>query len=173
MWAEELVYSYETQLAGEFVHVRSNLMEVMRGSYTNFLRYRENAFDATTLSRLFRFATADEFRPCFEEYIQVTDFRPELIQNYHYADLFHWEQRQGTWLAGHLRGMRTHHLTCMLYNCRRIIEAMLARPIDERNNATVMYALIRNMWPEILNAPISSGERFIDVPELLPNAEPT
>jgi SAM-dependent methyltransferase len=82
------------------------------------------------------------------------------MKGFHYTDLFYWEHRLGTWVSGTLRAARADHLTYILYNCRTLIETLIARPLEERNTADVPLALIREMWPELLSVPIFSGSKF-------------
>jgi hypothetical protein len=159
-----LVEAYCERLGGRYVHIRSNVLEVVRGYYTKNPANRDNVFDAYKLARLFRGRVAQEFTPYFEEFVEVTAFTPDALKGYHYTDLFYWEHRMGTWLAGVLRGARADHLTYILYNCRTVIEALIARPLEERVAAAAMFALIREMWPEVLSVPIFSGSQFREIP---------
>lgn len=162
----DLVHAYCVHLGGSYIHVRSNVLEVTRGFYTKNPLNRKHEFDAYKLARLFRNATANEFTQYFEEFIEVTSFRPTSMQNYHYTDLFYWEHRLGSWLAGLLRATRADHHTFILYNCRRVIETMIARPLEERISADVMFGLMREMWPDVLSVPIFSGSKFLSAPGL-------
>jgi hypothetical protein len=159
-----LVYAYCSELCGRYIHVRSNVMEVARGFYTKNRVNRQPQFDAYKLSRLFRNATADEFTPYFQEFIDVTGFTPAALMGYHYTDLFYWEHRLGAWLSGLLRAARLDHFTFTLYNCRAVLETLIARPLDERIAADAMFALIREMWPELLTVPIFSGAKYLTIP---------
>jgi hypothetical protein len=94
-----------------------------------------------------------------------------MMQGYHYTDLFYWEHRLGTWLSGLLRGARADHQTFSLYNCRTVLETLIARPLDERNAANVMFALIRELWPELLSVPIFSGAKYLSVPTVAADIE--
>ena len=159
---EELVYAYCEHLAGRYVHVRSNILEVARGFYTKMTPLNQKyKFDAHKLARLFRTKAAVELESYFDEFIEVTGFRKGAMKGFHYTDMFYWEHRLGTWLSGLLRAARADHHTLILYNCRRIIETLIARPLEERNTANVMFALMHEMWPEVLSVPIFSGSKFL------------
>jgi hypothetical protein len=161
----EFVSACCTHFGGRYIHIRSNVLEIARGFYSRNPVNRKEDFDAYKLSRLFRNATAVEFTAYFEEFIETTGFTREAFFGYHYTDLFYWEHRMGAWLSGSLLGARFDHLTFILYNCRSILELLLARPLEDRNSAAVMFALIRDMWPELLSLPIFSGAKYLaDLP---------
>ena len=86
------------------------------------------------------------------------------IRDSHYSDLFYWEHRMGAWHAGMVRGLKLSHRTHTLYNCRAILTAMMARPLPDRARAQVVWALMDELWPEVLQAPIYSGSTYLDRP---------
>ncbi|HEX8105598.1 MAG TPA: hypothetical protein VF533_23480 [Solirubrobacteraceae bacterium] len=146
------------------LHIRSNVLETMRGFYLKNRVNHPDRFTAHKLSRLFRQGTAAEFEPYFEEMLAVTEFTPERKLDIHYTDLFYWEHRLGGFHGGMVRGMKVSHNTYVLYNCRNLLKLLMARPLPERAAGTVVYRLIEHLWPEVLEEAVYSGARFVDNP---------
>lgn len=152
-------------LSGQFVqtdlHVRSNILEVIRGFYTRNAANVAPQFDAAKLARLFRPRLADAFIPHFRRFMTETDFTESALQGFHFSDMLYWEHLVPGWVGALLRGNRMTVDTHILYNCRLILEMMLSRPVEDRNKAVVIQGLIGKMWPEVLDAPIFSASQFV------------
>ena len=146
------------------LHVRSNVLETVRGFYLKNSVNHRKTFDPYTLSRLFRMTVAHEFEPHFEEFGAVTGFGPDALKGLQFSDLFYWEHRMGAWHGGLVRGLKVVHRTHTLYNCRAVLTAMMARPLAERAAATVVWAMMDELWPDVLATRIYSGSKFIDPP---------
>lgn len=76
----------------------------------------------------------------------------------HVLDLFEWEQGHGNWLAmTQLEFDIAWKEIITPYNCREILETLLAVP--ERQRCAPKYRLfedlIRKLWPEVLSEPIN------------------
>lgn len=155
-----LAFRYLDEDPASQVHLRSNVLETVRGFYTKNPAIRPNVFDALKLSRLFRSSTAEVFAPQLEEFVAVTGFEREAMADLHYSDLFYWEHRLGRWHADVVRSQKVAHDTFVLWNSRRILSLLLARPLEDRFKGKAIHLLIDRLWPEVLDVPIFSGARF-------------
>jgi hypothetical protein len=77
---------------------------------------------------------------------------------YHILDLFHWEQRSGSWFASNtLEFDLTWQDIFIPLNCRQLLADMLA--VDEKFRRRPDYQLYRQLmvklWPEVLSEPIN------------------
>lgn len=145
------------------LHIRSNILETVRGFYTKNAVNQPTRFTGNKLGRLFRGPTGgDLFTSEFEEFMEVTDFTSETVRNYHYSDLFYWEHRMGVWLGSAVRSHRSRWETLSIYNNWLILEIMLGRPMAERNKALSVLAAAHRLWPESMEVPIYSGNQYLD-----------
>lgn len=148
---------------GTKLHVRSNTAEVARGFYLKNPANIPNVFNSRKLSRLFRNATVDQFHPHFDSFVAKTNFYPDRLFNLHYSDIFYWEHRLPGNYGAIYRSGRPYFETYMIYNCRLILEWMLSTSIENRRNAKVMFEIMKIAWPEVLEVPIFSGSKYIDI----------
>jgi hypothetical protein len=136
------------------LHVRSNVLETVRGFYLKNRSNIPDRFDPAKLSRLFRGITASEFVPQFEEFARITSFNSSTKLDYHFSDLYYWEHRLGAWHSGVVSRSKTSHETFIIYNCRKVLEAMLALPLAERVKAIQVWELMGSLWPEAIEIPV-------------------
>lgn len=161
-------YSYREHFPTGDLHVRSNVLEVVRGYFIKNPVNRKDKFDVAKLGRLFRQGTGRTFVPPYEEYVAVTGFTMEAKQDMHYTDLYHWEQRLGRWHSEVVRRSKISHNTFIIWNSRRVLKLMLARPPEDRWKARVILRLIDHLWRDVLQTPIFSGARIAALPADLP-----
>ncbi|HEX8104333.1 MAG TPA: hypothetical protein VF533_17085 [Solirubrobacteraceae bacterium] len=157
-------FNHVRNLPPDDIHVRSNVLEVVRGYYIKNPVLREDKYDVARLARIFRVSTAERFIGQLQEYVDVTGFGREAKQDMHFTDLYHWEQRLGRWHSELVRRLKVSHNTFIIWNSRRILGLMLARPDEDRWKARVVYQLIDRLWPETLETAIFSGSRFTAPP---------
>jgi asparagine synthase (glutamine-hydrolysing) len=170
--SSSIAYLFAAGLGEGYVHVRSNVLETMRGFYLkNSLNHRDR-FDAYKLARLFRQATADEFTPHFQAFVEKTSFKTEAFRGFHYTDMFYWEHRLGAWLGPMIRGQRAAQETYIIYNSRALLELMMSRPMEARLRADIVRSMIERLWPEALEVPVFSGARYTDWEPAAPASAP-
>jgi hypothetical protein len=138
------------------LHVRSNLLELVRAYHGRNHVNRRDEFTPLKLAGLMRTAIANELAPHFAEFCAVAEFTPERKLNVHYTDLFHWEHRMGAWHSLGVRAQKVLHRTHVIFNCRRFLALMLGRPLEERIAADNVWALVRALWPATLEVPVLS-----------------
>ena len=163
-----LAYWFAGCVGADHLHVRSNILETVRGYYLKNALNHKDAFDALKLARLFRQATAEEFTPYFQDFIDKAQFTHDACRGFHYSDMFYWEHRLGGWLGPMIRGQRAVFETYIIYNSRALLELMMSRPLEDRANASIVVALIERLWPEVLDVPVFSEAKYVDLPGRLP-----
>ncbi|HEX8104336.1 MAG TPA: asparagine synthase-related protein [Solirubrobacteraceae bacterium] len=167
-----LDFAWVEQFPRGHVHVRSNVLEAIRGFYLKHPSNKPDRFDPVKLSYVFRGPAGPEFVTEIEEFMALTRFSMDAKLDIHYTDLFYWEQRLGRWHGELVRRMKLSHPTYVIWNNRRVLTHMLARPLEDRSKARIVYALIDRLWPEVLDAPVFSGARYVERPADAPLAEP-
>jgi hypothetical protein len=71
-------------------------------------------------------------------------------------DMFYWEHRIGTWQVLQLLDFDVVHETILPFGARRLINMMLALPLEDRWPNVLMPRLIRMAWPELLDVPLNA-----------------
>lgn len=142
------------------VHIRSNLMEIVREYYLSNPANLRNAYTPRKISGLFRGATREEFSSVFDSFLRDVQFHKTAGKGYHYSDLFYWEHRMGVFVSNVAKRERPIHETVMLFNNRKILDAALSLPLEKRVSAELFYNLIASSWPETLDVPMSSGSKL-------------
>lgn len=84
--------------------------------------------------------------------------------NYNVLDIFHWEQRAGSWFTGNVLEFELAWKELFFpYNNRELLMTFLC--IDEKYRVAPDYKiytlLIEAMWPELLNYPINPPQKNI------------
>lgn len=145
-----VVLAYRQIFNQEHIHIRSNLAEIGRVFY----KPRKKPMDPQRMSELFMFGKGGPMaRPVFESFFERTDFGN--LRNYDPYDMFYWEQRMGCW---HSQVVLESDLVCdthVLFNSRRILNAMLSVPLQERMRASLFHELISRELPELGDVPIN------------------
>jgi hypothetical protein len=70
-------------------------------------------------------------------------------------DLFYWEHRLGCWQANSQVEWDLAQETFCPFNNRNILAALLSVPEEARLRSAVHFAVIRELWPELLEEPIN------------------
>jgi hypothetical protein len=117
--------------------LRSDLLAIVRGAH---LADPANLLDVVDPGRMARLLDPPAPEACMEEFCAVTGFGTEAEQDLHWTELLCWE-------LGRRSGPEP-------YNCRAVLELLLARPLVERVGGTLLYALIDRLWPDLLDIPI-------------------
>lgn len=158
-----LVSTYADAFAEDSLHIRSNILETIRGFWLKNPANRKETFDASTLHRVFRRSSPEEFIPVFAEFMERTQFDRAAFRGFHWADIFYWEHRMGAWLGPAICAERAAVDTYIIYNCRALLELMMSRPQEDRVSAQLVSVLIEELWPEVLDAPVFSGSKFVQL----------
>jgi asparagine synthase (glutamine-hydrolysing) len=74
----------------------------------------------------------------FEEYINHVQLFSERILGFDFYDLFYWEHRNDKWASLWYSEADLAHFTVVPFNQRSIIESMLAFPLKDRIDKTVL-----------------------------------
>lgn len=72
-------------------------------------------------------------------------------------DLLYWEQRMSSWQATSQAEYDLVHETFSPFNCRDLLQVMLAAPTESRNGSDcrLHVEIIRRLWPELLCEPFN------------------
>lgn len=138
------------------IHIRSTMYEVARAFYRSS-RERPESLDAEGMAKLYykHYSESDgDLVAAFQGYIDQSDFVTGL-HNYDPYDLFYLEQRMSCWHALVLLEADPSVDTYMLMSSRACLEAGLALSRSERVSASVFKGMIREWWPELLDAPVN------------------
>jgi hypothetical protein len=98
---------------------------------------------------------------------EIQDWRKNLYtrggERISIQNLIYWEQRLGTWGAQYPAEQEIAIEQISPFNCRMLIETLLAAPQQLRNRPEYLLhkQLIRAMWPETLSVPINPGKYSI------------
>ncbi|MBW2446868.1 MAG: hypothetical protein JRG83_13185 [Deltaproteobacteria bacterium] len=77
---------------------------------------------------------------------------------YTVRDLHYWESRMGRWAASSQNQYDISGETFTPFNCRALIELLLAAPEparDKPNGSQLSFALIERLWPELARYPVN------------------
>jgi hypothetical protein len=167
----EVAYLYWKRYSTEStLHLRSNLAEIGRAFYRK-LGMRRPLTSSTDMTKLFHGALSGEApaEAAFADFFEVTDFGS--IYDYDPYDMFYWEHRMGTWHALVLIESDPAFETHIVFNARRILQAMLSLPLEERLRASVFSQVIQTCWPALSKFPFNPedwlkryGEARVDIP---------
>ena len=141
-------YQYLKDLPTNRIHIRSNLIEIIR-SFWLFSGIKDNC-DAKELTKIVYPAFAEDVTciNLFAEYLIEQEFNK--IFNYHCQDLIYWEYRMGTWLnAGVLLQDDIIFDTYMLFNCRKLLEYGLSMPRYFKLQSTIVNEVVCRLWPQM------------------------
>lgn len=149
--------------------VTANLLEIGRSFYA---AARQSGFEPPTtaeaMTRLHyrslgggrreaeaygRDAYLAEATSAFQEFIDATGGpAPRLLDAF---DQFYWEHRMAAWHGAAMVERDYYAEAFIPFNSRRIFEALLGVPQDERDSSAVFYRLIAMVNPELLDLPIN------------------
>lgn len=153
----DLTWAYTCNFDKDSIHVRSNLMEIIRGYYLKNPANVRNAYTPKKISSLFRGGSRDEFIGVFDQFLRDVQFYKISGKNYHYSDIFYWEHRMGIFVSNVVRRERPIMDTVMLFNNHELISLGLSLSVDERKNADLLWKYMEEKSPRVLDIPFSSG----------------
>ncbi|MBD9480028.1 hypothetical protein [Pseudoxanthomonas sp. PXM02] len=147
-------YAYLRHFPPRALHLRSSLGEVGRCFYRDpnrcfpLQRARDLAKGWCGMPE-----NREHDEAAFAEWAERVGFwRVEGMNRF---DLFNWEHRMGAWLSGIAAESDIAMDTHVAYNCREILEALLAVPVQARHDGSVFLEVIRLNWPQLLDMPIN------------------
>jgi hypothetical protein len=89
----------------------------------------------------------EPFVEAFDEWMGATRFR--AVIGIDALDLFYWEHRMSCWHSNVVLESDFAFDTHVLFNCRWILERMLAVPVEDRCRASLFRQLVIDLWPEL------------------------
>ena len=107
--------------------------------------YKRNLFDRTSLRFMDR---------AFEEYIETTGFGRDFY-NHEEPDMFYWEHRNSAWASLANQDHDVLHDMTVIFNNRDVLKWLLSPPRPDRIADRLHHAIIRYLWPEVLQIPLS------------------
>lgn len=152
--SRKLAYAYLENLPIDSTHLRSHVYEITRGYYHPF-NYNISDFTGENLQYIAtagKNSTSDAVAG-FAEYKKDTDF--DNIMNYDPLDIFYWEYRSAVIMAAPLLEMDIGHDNFTMINSRDMLRTLLSVPLRSRRDGDVYYAVIKELWPELLDFPIN------------------
>ena len=107
--------------------------------------YKRNLFDRGMLRFMDR---------AFEEYIETTGFGRDFY-NYEQHDMFYWEHRNTAWASLSMQDQDVLHEPTVVYNNRDLLKWLVSPSRPDRIADRLHHAIIRYLWPEVLQIPLS------------------
>lgn len=155
---------------GNFVHARSNLLEIGRCFWRSHSTSKPARFDAEewTAAGLrksgYNLPKRDEARQTLisemKSFFDMAGYNLNGIENpellgYDAWDLVYWEHRMSTWHAQILLASDIAIDTATIFNSRAFLALLLALPVSDRANGTALHAFISEQAPELMDIPIN------------------
>ena len=146
------------------IHVRSNLAEIGRAFWrkhpgmpttldpANWVGVSMSKWTAHLPGREAAAALMGVEMPRF---FAAVGYDQPTIHGYDVWDLVYMEHRMATWHGQALLGSDPAFDTAILFNARRILDLMLAAPLAERKNATLLRRIIAKRAPELADIPVN------------------
>ena len=149
-----MAFLYSKAFGQDWLHIRSNLAEIGRAFYRAKTE-REPMRSGVDMARTWnpKLAGQQIVQNAFNEFHATIQF--DSICNYDPYDLFYWEHRMGCWHSHVVLESDLAFDTHVLFNCRRILKAMLSLSLQDRIAATLFHNLIRSELPELADIPIN------------------
>lgn len=151
----KLLMAYSGFFPKHCMHLRSNLIEIIRGNEHAPLNRIEKDTDIgeyfsslNGYSREYKyFKNVNEY---FERYYFENGF--EDVYDYPVSQLFFWEYRLGVWCSGAVLPETDLVVdTFQLFNCRKILDIGLRMPAYYRNRSILYDKVVDILWPDLLD----------------------
>lgn len=140
----------------ERLHIKSNVSEITRAYYYEYIQFLPRWPNAKYLARLYGYDYNSEFViKAFQDFIDKTQFLKHRLFNYNPYDMYYWEYRMGSWQSLGLMECDVAQDSFILFNNRHILKLMLSVPLEDRKKKTLHYQLINAMWPQALSVKIN------------------
>lgn len=136
------------------IHLRSNLIELIRDSYYNLFKYEDNPdILAQALAKWSMWqpgvAGYDEVVAYYRQLI--ADRADSTIYDYDIGTIFYMEYRMSQWQGAVAVETDPAFDTFMLFNHRNMLRAGMSIPKLYKDNSVLTTALISRMYPEVLH----------------------
>ncbi len=136
----------------EYLHIRSNLLEIVRGRKTYREDHLPDSAPETFMRYRFRRAAGpwreEDVLPLYRRFWEDSDF--EHLCGLKFTDILYWEERCGLWHGGSvLPESDLAFDTWCLYNCRDFLASQLAVPAEFQRTNYIVNAIVARAWPEI------------------------
>jgi hypothetical protein len=154
------------------LHIRSNLAEIGQTFYFK-LGLSPPLARPSDLTGIYRPSLLGNVLvdDAFVEFYEAARF--DAIYDYDPYDMFYWEHRMGTWHSHVLIESDPGFDTHVVFNCRRILTALLSLPFEARKNGSVFSRATALCWPELTEFSINPEDwmtRYGEAPEADPVA---
>lgn len=138
--------AYNSQLPADIVEFQSMAAEIGTGFY-------KNRFGRADLGRLTQLYTRGKFaenplvRTEIERFMDYADFNESKFGPIDFHDLFYWEHRLGRWGSRRIQEVDLAHTVVLPFNARKIVESLMAKPIEERYDKVDLVRFVDNSMP--------------------------
>ena len=146
------------------MEIKTHVSEIGRAFYCKKLgtsripdrltaRQMSNLYKRNLLSRdMLRFTDR-----AFDEFVRATGFG-QCFFNYEQADMFYWEHRMSAWGSLANQDHDVLHDMTSLFNNRGVLKWLLSPSLSDRIADRLHHEMIRVLWPETLEVPLSNLE---------------
>lgn len=145
--ARKIAAAFYGQLPRDFFQLQSTIAE----TGTGFYRHRDvTEISGRRLAHLWHGAEVAEvsgFVEAFDDFMDFSDFRKDLLHDLDYHDAFYWEHRNARWAANRYHEADLAHRVVLPFNQRGLIEAMLSIPLEQRVGKVLLHRLVERFPP--------------------------
>ena len=137
--------------------------EILRGFYRKSSRDPEKVFDVKTMTALYGTATKKSgssetysafVTAAFGEFSRDSQFDHEALKGFDGNDIFYWEHRMGMWAALTMDTIDVAMPCLVGINSRRLYEAALGLPMQERMSGNLILRYIESRSPALGSIPL-------------------
>lgn len=149
------IYNFLDKLPDGRVELRSNVAEVGRAFYRNYIMKPPERIDPRNFTKLYYRVNSNDVLEKFDQFFKLADFNSENMYNYDPYDLYYWEHRMGSWFSTWMTDKDLSHDNFIVYNNRELLKNMLSVDMKYRKGDYVFLKTIEELWPECLDLPIN------------------
>ena len=143
------------------MEVKTHVSEIGRAFYSKKLgvdrlparltpRHMSNLYKRNVLDR----ASLRFMDRAFAEFVETTGFGRDFY-NYEQHDMFYWEHRMSAWGSLANQDHDVLHDMTVIFNNRDVLKWLLSPPRTDRIADRLHHEIIRYLWPETLQIPLS------------------
>ena len=149
-----VLQDYKDKLPQKAIHIRSNLIEIIRHSYFNY----PDDIDDSLSSHMTRWSMYSDcnnyiktkINKIYEDFIKEQEYNS--LYNYNIGDIFYMEYRMNQWMGGAVLIENDIVFdTIMLFNTRKILSIGMSIPKQYKDRNVLVTEIINILWPELLN----------------------
>ena len=143
----EAIPAYFNKLPKGRISIRSIGTEIVRSDYYGAM---PNYAQWEDLAKGFYSKYLDNKTVCDAYKNLYDEFEYDKLFNYLAADIFYWEYRMGLWMGAAVVVKDDINFdTWVPFNCRKILEYGLSVPRYYKKSDTIIYEVIRRLWPDL------------------------